>query len=101
MEDRPQYPVGKAVVVFLEVGGRQIERDDGPFALVDDARLDRPVILDGLAAPSKPHAIAPLQCGIDRDSQAAGLAWSLGVRDRYPVRNYDKARHHTSSHLTR
>ena len=32
VEDRPQHAIGEAVVIFLEIGLREIERDIGAHA---------------------------------------------------------------------
>ena len=39
VQDRPQHPVGEAVVIFLVVGRRQIDRDKAALAALDDLGL--------------------------------------------------------------
>ena len=56
MQDRPQHPVGEAVVIFLVVGARQIGGDVGDAAVLDLAH--RNLALGGDAsAPAEPDAV--------------------------------------------
>src|SRR5262249_6409257 len=100
MQDRPQHPVGEAVVIFLVVGRRQVDRDKAALAALDHPRLVCGTLIADLAAPSEPQPFAMLERGLDGDRETAGLARALGIGDRDAVRNYDETRHQTSSHFS-
>ena len=100
VQDRPQHAVGKAVVIFLKIGRRQIERDERPSPTLNDRRRAERAILAHLPAPAEPDALAPFQRRVDGDGQASGLTRHLGVGNGDPIRHDDQPRRHTSSHLT-
>ena len=70
VQDRPQHPVGEAVVIFLVVGLGEV--DDGVVdpAAFEAARRGRFLVAD-VAAPAEPDADAIAQRGLDRDRQPA------------------------------
>ena len=88
MKQRPQHPVGVADVVFVVIAPRQIERRGGDRPVADQlGRLARP--LADRAAEAEPQPAGALQCGADRDREAA-LA-RLVMADRTdPVRHDDE-----------
>ena len=85
VQDRPQHPVGEAVVIFLVVGLGEV--DDGVFdpAAFEAARRRRFAVAD-VAAPAEPDADAIAQRGLDGDRQpareraGARRAWRLDSR---------------------
>ena len=60
MEDRPQHPVGEAVVIFLIVRRGEIGDDIGQAAVLDCPRGD--VLVDGnRPAPAEPKSAVALE----------------------------------------
>ena len=100
MQDRPQHAISKAVVIFLEIDARKIERNERPPLPSDDRWLRGSAILGDPPAPAEPDPLALFERGVDGDGEPSRLAWRLVARDRNSVRDYDETRHHTSSHLT-
>ena len=97
VQDRPQHPVGEAVVIFLVVGLGEV--DDGVFdpAASEAARRRRLAVAD-VAAPAEPDADAIAQRGLDGDRQPACERLArVGHGDS--VRDDDQARSHASSQL--
>ena len=97
VQDRPQHPVGEAVVIFLVIGLGEV--DDRVFdpAAPDAARRRRFLIAD-VAAPAEPDADAFAQRGLDGDRQPAGKLLAR-VGKGHSIRDDDQARSHASSQL--
>ena len=73
---------------------------NAPLQPPDDRWLRGSAILDHPPAPAEPDPLAPFERRVDGDGKPSRLARRLVAGDRDSVRNYDKTRHHTSSHLT-
>ena len=92
MKNGPQHAVGEAVVIFLNVGLRQIDQDVGHLVDVHGPRFAGLLVGD-LAAPAKPQAISIFERS-SRHRHSAG-EWGAGrIGNRDPVRDYDQAGAH-------
>ena len=96
VQDRPQHPVGEAVVVFLIVGLGEIDHGVFDPAAFEAAR--RRLAVADVAAPAEPDADAIAQRGLDGDRQPAREVLArVGHGDS--IRDDDQARSHASSQL--
>ena len=84
MQDRPQHPVGEAVVVFLVVVLGQIGDHVGDVLVADRVRLDIRA-RHGLAAPAEPDAAVALQSRAQSDFEAAGALGAVPAGDAHPI----------------
>jgi hypothetical protein len=98
MQDRPQHPVGEAVVVFLIIRLGQIGHDVGHVALIDGMGRDLAVGRDG-AAPAEPDTAVLLEQRTYGDGEPAGLVAAILARDGHTIRNDDQPRQYRSSQL--
>ena len=97
MEQRPQRPVGIAVVVFVDILGLQIDQGDGdPRAILHLQRAGE--MFDRLAGPAEPQAVVFPQGRRQGHGQTAGRACG-GVPGRgHAIGNDDQAAHRASVH---
>ena len=87
MKNGPQHAVGEAVVIFLNVGLRQIDQDVGHLVDVHGPRFAGLLVGD-LAAPAKPQAISIFERS---HRHSAGEWGAAGSGTATPVRDYDQA----------
>ena len=97
VQDRPQHPVGEAVVEFLEVAAGNIGGDVGDAGVLD---LAHHLLALGhvLAAPAEPDALVALEERAQHDLEAARSGAAIPVRDADAVRHHHYPRHDRSSH---
>src|SRR5262249_34906358 len=96
VQDRPQHPVGEAVVVFLVILLGEIGNDVGDLVFDDLAGLDLAARGDA-ATPAEPDSGRTLERGLDGNFEAAGARLAVLIRNGDPVRYYDEPRQYRSS----
>ena len=69
MQDRPQHPIGEAVVVLLEVAPRDVGGDVGDARMLELANLLL-ALGHGAAAPAEPDALVALEERAQHDLEA-------------------------------
>ena len=97
MQDRPQHPVGEAVVEFLVVVLAQVDGDVSDIVVLDG--LGRTRIVVERARPLQPNHTPPLlaQRRADCDFEPAGASTAIGNANS--VRYYDEPRQYRSPQL--
>jgi hypothetical protein len=98
VQDRPQHAIGEAVVVFLVVLLREIERDIGDLVVHNLPRCDLGARGD-LPAPAEPDAGRVLEGPVHGDFQSAGVRLYIFRGNGDPIRDYDELRQERSSQL--
>ena len=96
MQDRPQHPIGEAVVEFLVVVLAQIGGGVSDVVVLDDPGRAR-IVISRAPAPAKPKAAAPPQRRPDRDFEPPGARVAIGNANS--VRDYDEPRQYRSPQL--
>ena len=99
VQDRPQHPVGEAVVVFPVVVGAEAGHHVVDIVVMDRRGLGRLALARDLAAPAEPDALPVTQRRLDGHLEAAGPAAGLAVRHRHAIGDYDEPRQYRSSQL--
>jgi len=84
VQDRPQHPIGEAVVVFLEVAPRNVGGDVGDVRMLELANLLL-ALCHGAAAPAEPDALVALEERAQNDLEAARPHRTIAVRNRNAV----------------
>ena len=84
MQDRPQHPVGEAVVVFLIFLLGKIGDHVGDALVADRVRLDIGA-WHGLAAPAEPDAAVAFQSRTQSDFEATGTLGAVAAGDAHPI----------------
>ena len=97
VQDRPQHPVGEAVVIFLVVLLGQVGDDEAPLRGLDLARGDL-ACRDNIAAPAEPHRLRMLPDRRERDLKPA-RALAVRARRRDTIGDEDQPRQYRSSQL--
>ncbi len=96
MQNRPQHPVGEAVVEFLVVVLAQIDGGVSDVVVLDDPGRAR-IVIRRTPAPAEPKAATPPQRRPDRDFEPAGARVAIGNANS--VRDYDEPRQYRSPQL--
>ncbi|MNC22518.1 hypothetical protein D3C75_705200 [compost metagenome] len=97
VQDRPQHPVGEAVVVLIEVARAHVGQDVLQVPTIDGRGWWR--LIGHLPAPAKPEALALLHGGMHRHGKAPRRRASLLVGNRHPIGDHHESRHSPSSQL--
>ena len=84
MQNRPQHPVGEAVVVFLIVLLGEVGDHIGDVLVVHRVHLDIRA-RHSLAAPAEPHAPVALQGRPQCNFEAAGTFGAVSTGDTNPI----------------
>ena len=98
VQNRPQHPIGEAVVVFLVVLLRQVG-DDVSGSRPLDRLGDDFVGWDHISAPAEPYVGNHFEDRRERNFEPAGAISSTGARNGHAIGNEDQPRQYRSSQL--
>jgi hypothetical protein len=84
MQDRPQDPIGEAVVVFLVVVLGEVGDHISNFFVRDRVQFDVRGRHD-IAAPAEPHSPVTLQRRAQGDFEATGALCAIASRDTHSI----------------
>ncbi len=99
MQERPQYAVGEAVVIFLVVVVAEVRHHIADVVVLDRLGLDRITVLGDISAPAEPYALTVTQRRVDGDFKSARAPAALAVGNRDAVGNDYEPRQYLSSQL--
>ena len=98
MENRPQHPIGEAVVIFLIVGLDEVGHGIGHATVLNG--LGRNILVArNRSAPAEPESLVPLEERAHGNGQPTGQIAAIAAWDGHAVRHYDQPRQYRSSQL--
>jgi hypothetical protein len=97
--DRPEHPVCKALVVFLDIAFREV--GEGVFDIALLLHLQRPdrIVRAGSAGPAEPEPAARFECRLKGDRQPSGRGGAALVGNGNAVGNDDETSHEFTTPL--